>query len=130
MSEVSVEDFKNLPEALEMSEPISRYDEPIFAAARAFSRLLAVCDTCGGTGNTFDRSKAHVGHTGPYVTCPSCVGGVVVSPEAVERAAEAVFVAKRDNYPVSFWSGAEVERFRARNVAVAVLRAAVGLLGP
>jgi len=96
--------FSRLPEALDwyvehrFSEGdwgISDLPKPVAdlaAAARLVVDLLTVCPTCDGSGKWFDQRNTAIGYP-----CPSCGRrGVVLSEQAVERAARALAI-QRNN---------------------------------
>ena len=97
MNGLSLDDLRNLPEALEVpARPVSEqglkglYALPLSVidartvAARAFSRLVSVCTTCGGTG-----WRPH--HEDGEQRGSDCVDGLVVSPEAEGRFKSALY---------------------------------------
>ena len=102
---LSLDDLRNLPEVTSRVEaelghsikehvrngvgvPTGQFDlRTLLAAARAFSRLVSVCTTCDGM--PYDEILRRHGPSESH-PCPTCNGdGLVVSPEAVERAAMA-----------------------------------------
>jgi hypothetical protein len=83
--------LKNLTEALEdFDRKDARYplaagihQKRIVAAARVLSGFVSTCPTCEGSGLEADHGK---GWTCDGDCCPDCRGGLVLNPEAVERA--------------------------------------------
>ena len=97
----------------------------IITAARAFSRLVSVCTTCDGSGEI---ATGYNEEQTVFGRCLDCVDGLVVSPEAVERAAAALFTLIVEDMPVEpFGTYASDEQYRAQ--ARVALRAALGLGG-
>ena len=97
MTDLSLDDLRNLPEALddvmfgvtshlvdtsELSADALDNLAVVVDAARAFSRLVSVCTTCERTGKV---ASAYNADQTVFVDCPDCVDGLVVSPEAIER---------------------------------------------
>jgi hypothetical protein len=143
MSDSSLDDLRNLPEAL---GAVSRgpnaeasvnalFGSPehllaIYNAAVNFSRLVSVCSTCGGTGQCTNLSKyKETDPCGPRSCgndCPDCVEGLVVSPEAVERAAEGLLVWELRVTLRHNWTEEGIDHIE-RALAHRALRAAFGL---
>jgi len=84
--------------------------------------LVEECGECGGTG----RMQSPILRDHKDYACPACHGsGVIVSPEAVERAAEALFALRTAGMPVApFGTYADDEQYRTQ--ARAGLRAVLG----
>ena len=98
--------------------PTGQFDlRTLLAAARAFSRLVSVCTTCSGSLKVWDCQCGHavenhnldIDDAGldfcsrcdcrrwRQKPCPDCTDGLVVSPEAVERFADAHWEYRRNN---------------------------------